>query len=66
MDDVFEFDNELHRQAELEVHRLREFHRRNVKDVRVLLNTGLMFSDPVRQVLHAIEQRSMAALGAKE
>ena len=66
MDDVVEFAEQLHRQAELEMERLRELHRRNVKDVRVLLNTGLMFSTPVREVLNGIEQRSMAALGAKE
>jgi hypothetical protein len=57
---------ELKEEAEKEIERLQEMHRKNCKQVRTLLNTGLKFSDEVRSVLHAVEQRSMAALGAKE
>lgn len=55
------FDKEM--MAEIE--RLQEMHRKNCKQVRVLLNTGLKFSDEVRTVLDAVEQRSMAAVGGR-
>ena len=61
---------ELADEHEKEVTRLQEMHRKNVKDVRTFKNNlPDMPAEEVGRTLHAllntVEQRSMAALGAK-
>lgn len=61
---------ELRNEAEKEIERLQEMHRKNVYTIRMF--RAAQFGDYERQqealatLLNSLEQRSMAALGAKE
>lgn len=55
----------LKEEAEREIARLQEYHRRTVVDARSLLNGDWILEERIERVLRAIEQRGMAALGAK-